>query len=135
MSGASADSILPDKDPLLCKYAAAGNNTLMQLLIQYGANINASNQRTGLTPLMYAVRNNHMPTVQFLLQCGVDISARDREGNSALVHVAGVSSTAMFGMLFDAEWPNEDQSEEIGRVFQVNLLEFSKKTFSYLKMA
>lgn len=124
MSGASPNVFLPDNDTLVCKYASAGNNTLIQLLIQYGADVNSPNQRTRVTPLMYAVtavnkQHQHVQTVRLLLECRADITLRDQRGHSVLVHAAQVKSNEIFALLFESEWPNrEDQNEEFGRAFQ-----------------
>lgn len=122
MAGATSNVLLHDKDTLLCKYASAGNNTLIQLLVQYGADVNARNQSTGLTPLMCAIKSNHFSTVELLLQCGASITVQDFKGKTALVHTASINSVEMFSLIFESEWSTDegqtdDKSNEVCKAF------------------
>jgi ankyrin repeat protein len=123
MAGASSTVYFADGDTLLCKYSAGNNAVMIQLLIQYNADVNACNQSNGLTPLMYAVKNKHLQAAQLLLQCGADVTAQDRENKSALIHAASVNSVELFALIFETEWPleheqSDDKANEVTRAFQ-----------------
>lgn len=66
--------------------ANEGNLTMVQLLIEGGANITAKT-KTGYTPLHLSLLKNHMKVARLLCQKGADIQARDREKRTPL-HVA-----------------------------------------------
>jgi ankyrin repeat domain-containing protein 17 len=88
---------------------------MIELLLQYNADVNASNQTTGLTPLMYAIRNRHLQSVQLLLQNGADISAKDLNQKSALIHAASSNSTEIFALIFDTDWQSEEEQSVVVR--------------------
>lgn len=47
---------------------------ITRLLIEYGADINATNKIFGITALMKAARNGQKETVKMLLDAGADIT-------------------------------------------------------------
>ncbi|KAI6235274.1 hypothetical protein M3Y95_00034200 [Aphelenchoides besseyi] len=125
MAGASANAHWPNGDSLIHRYARAGNNVLIQLLLQYGANVNEVNQLTSLTPLMEAVIHKNEETVRFLIECNANTSIRDSNGKTALVHAATVECVSMFVSIFETE-PLEsegkaDKSESNDRAAEVRL--------------
>src|SRR5690606_28115165 len=74
-NGANVDTkeIYSDCTPLA--YAVKNNQAaIIQLLIQYEANINAKDS-SGLTPLFWAIINNNLDIVKLLLQHKADISS------------------------------------------------------------
>jgi hypothetical protein len=75
-------------EPLLSA-AAEGNNADVFSLLHRGADINAREEDSGMTPLMYATANDHDTTVQLLLSKGAVIHLRDDEGQTALSHAKG----------------------------------------------
>ncbi|WP_322106848.1 ankyrin repeat domain-containing protein [Paraburkholderia sp. J41] len=65
-------------------YAAAnGNDDVAKLLIGYSADVNAPSPN-GTTPLMMAARGDHLSTIDFLLQHGATLGAKNQIGMSAL---------------------------------------------------
>ncbi|KAE8123785.1 hypothetical protein FH972_018714 [Carpinus fangiana] len=58
-----------------------GDIGMVELLLQYGADINASDSR-GRTPLHYCIINGRSAIVKMLLTRGADPRAIDREGNT-----------------------------------------------------
>jgi len=58
-----------------------GDIGMVELLLQYGADINASDSR-GRTPLHYCIINGRSAIVKMLLTRGADPRAVDREGNT-----------------------------------------------------
>lgn len=61
------------------------NLKIVQLLIDYGADINAKNDE-GFTPLMFAVENGNVGAVKLLLKYGAKVNVQDIYGNSILLH-------------------------------------------------
>ncbi len=47
----------------------AGNETIVRLLLDKGASVNAQVRETGWTALMYAALNGHINVVQVVLYC------------------------------------------------------------------
>lgn len=83
--------------------ALNGYARVVQLLVEYGADVNATNNK-GETPLMVAVQNSHKEsnkqdrpngafnqTIQLLLENGADINAQDKNGKTALMHVPSLT--------------------------------------------
>ncbi len=62
----------------------SGNLREIKNLIESGADINAANEESGWTPLMYAVNEGYRRIVEYLLDSGVDVHAIDNQGRSAL---------------------------------------------------
>ncbi|KAI6188270.1 hypothetical protein M3Y98_00336700 [Aphelenchoides besseyi] len=125
MAGATANAHWPNGDSLIHRYARAGNNILIQLLLQYGANVDDVNQSTSLTPLMEAVIHKNEETVRFLIECNANTSIRDANGKTALVHAATVDCVSMFVSIFETEplesEENVDKSKSNDRVAEVRL--------------
>jgi ankyrin repeat protein len=48
-----------------------------------GAQIDIEDEHEA-TPLLYAARKGHLPTIQFLVEVGAKINAQNDEGNTAL---------------------------------------------------
>ncbi len=65
--------------PPLCVAAAAGNLETIELLCQYGGDVNKSDD-CGITPLMLAAGNGYSKIVKFLVEKGADLTAIDDEG-------------------------------------------------------
>lgn len=65
---------------LACEFADIG---MLELLLQYGANINASDSR-GQTPLHRCILKGKASAVRLLLSRGADPQAMDREGKTPL---------------------------------------------------
>lgn len=72
--------------------ARYGNDAIVALLIQYGAEINATDDmRAGATPLLLAVQNSHAAIVKRLIKqkANVNLSLRDEDSeNFAPIHAA-----------------------------------------------
>jgi ankyrin repeat protein len=72
---------------VLSRAAAAGRSTLVELLLEKGADVNesfASDDEYGATPLISAAAAGHADVVTLLLTKGADPSLKDTEGKTAL---------------------------------------------------
>ena len=65
--------------------AAAGDREMVQAIIAYGVDIDATDEG-GETALFKAVRNNRLGIIDLLVAAGADVERRDhRRGNTALI--------------------------------------------------
>jgi hypothetical protein len=82
----------------LLTYAILTNqHTVIQFLVEYGADVNQ--YYLGSPPLSLAVLNNHHRTVKLLLNHGALINALDSKGNSALILAASKGDLEMTKLL------------------------------------
>jgi len=102
-------------------YAAAGKQaTVVQFLLERGADVHAANVR-GLTPLHVAAISGDVESIRLLLAAGADANARDREGQTP-AHVA----------------VTKDRGEDVLRVLKeggADLLAVERKGFTCLHVA
>ena len=83
------DTEYPDYDyelsgnPPIVYAAASGDIEAMRLLVEHGADVNATNA-IGLTPLMAGAQSGTQESVLWLLQYGAKPGATDRSGQTAL---------------------------------------------------
>lgn len=58
--------------------------TLVKLLVDRGADVNVERLDNGHTPLMYAAYGGFLPVVQYLIDAGAHVNARDLNGETPL---------------------------------------------------
>ncbi|KAL3482107.1 ankyrin repeat-containing domain protein [Aspergillus californicus] len=75
---------------------------VIRLLLQHGADINASNNRTGLTPLMFAAICNHTKMVDILLANGATVDLASAERRDALWYAVDEGHITLVDRLADA---------------------------------
>jgi len=56
--------------------ASEGNTPLGRVLLKQGADLEANNEKKGMTPLMYAAGEGHLDLVRMLLSKGADVNAK-----------------------------------------------------------
>jgi uncharacterized protein len=69
---------------LVVKASKENNKILLKKYIEYGGNINVSDNK-GYTPLIYAAYFGHEGMVDFLLKNGANACMKDNRGNTALM--------------------------------------------------
>ena len=74
---------------------------LATVLIEHGANVNATNPG-GVTALMIAAADNHANIVELLLKSGADVNARSEDGRTALSIAEANSNDALVKLLRQA---------------------------------
>ena len=67
----------------LSKASADGDLRRVIDLVAAGASINQVDSRGG-TPIMYAIRNDQFPVVEFLIASGADLNVRTKNGSSCM---------------------------------------------------
>jgi len=73
----------PDGWSQLMLAAFYGDTEISEILLNYGADINAAN-RFRFTPLLFAAQEGHLDEVKYLVESGAQISDRTLQGASAL---------------------------------------------------
>ena len=77
------------KTTVLMEAAVRGNQGVMRLLLEKGANVNMADQ-DGWTALMGATVQGLVEPVKLLLENGADVSAKNHNGETALVMATGM---------------------------------------------
>ena len=83
-----------------CKLIQAGNYSAVQSCINKGIDLNKVSNR--LTPLMYAARHNRVDIVLLLIENGVNIRKRTREGYTALKWAKRSNATESYNIIYSA---------------------------------
>ncbi|KAJ1328888.1 ankyrin repeat domain-containing protein 50 [Microdochium nivale] len=87
-------------DLILASYY--GHRTVVKLLLEKGAEIEAKDSEYGRTPLSWAAKNGHEASVKLLLEKGADIEAKDSEyGQTPLSWAAENGHEAIVKLLLE----------------------------------
>ncbi len=98
---ASIAPAAPGFDPRLYRAAEGGHRHIIEDRFKHGADLNAPNPADGRTALHAAAFNGHKKLIAYLLTCGANPNAQDKDGNTPL-HLAammghGDSTAALVG--------------------------------------
>ena len=77
----------------LWRAAAEGNEAVVKLLLEKGADLEARDSLGCRTPLWWAARNKHEAVVKLLLEKGADLEARGSLDQTPLWYAAGGGGT------------------------------------------
>ena len=91
-------------------HRAVGHEDTVQMLLAYGADVNAKTDE-GVTPLLYAALNGHLKVVDLLIKHGADVNARGTRGNSALILAAREGHFQVVKRLLEANATSGIQDE------------------------
>ncbi|PYH90103.1 ankyrin [Aspergillus ellipticus CBS 707.79] len=110
--GADVDSADDDGErPLTCA-AAAGDERMIQLLLDNDANIALEDTRHGRAPLLWAAEKGHCGAAKLLLDQGADIESKDTDGLTALGMAAMRGHEAIVELLLqngaEVDCPNSE---------------------------
>ena len=94
-------------------HRAVGHEDTVQMLLAYGADVNAKTDE-GVTPLLYAALNGHLKVVDLLIKHGADVNARGTRGNSALILAAREGHFQVVKRLLEAN-ATSGITDEIGK--------------------
>ena len=114
LAGASADHIteLRGNSPLLCLCAQEGLAEMTSLLLEFGANCNATTN-SGVSALSLAAERGHCDVVRMLVQQGAQLGLVDHGGACALLYAAQTGHLNVVGYLLSCDWPNEGFDGEL----------------------
>ena len=103
LAGAHPDGLQGQN--LILNFAATGNLDMIQLLVEFGANLNLASDAAGVTALMKATQTGHYDIVAFLLKSGAEINATDSKGSTTLVYAAKYGHNDILQLLLSQPWP------------------------------
>ncbi|KAF2661949.1 hypothetical protein K491DRAFT_586266 [Lophiostoma macrostomum CBS 122681] len=83
--------------------AEAGHTSIINVLIEAGAELDGGTGRWGFTPLQNAVKGGHIDTAQFLIAAGADINLAGGRSEPPLHIAAKAKNANMFKLLLDAD--------------------------------
>jgi ankyrin repeat protein len=89
-----------------------GRLDLIKLLIAHKANVDAATAKTKLTPLMWAIGDNHPEIAKTLIESGADVKAVTTDGFSALTFAARVGDIDTARLLIARGLPVDETGPE-----------------------
>ena len=112
LSGASPiySSGQHENAPLLSLHAQRGYEDMINLLLEFGADINGGNHE-GTTPLMFAAMEGHVEIVRTLIQNGAIVNKNDRTDMNALVYAAKMGHLPIVEYLVSCDWNCTKQND------------------------
>jgi len=109
LAGASPDHITQMRScsPLLCLAAQEGLLDLVSILLEFGANCNATTNN-GVSALALAAERGHCDVVRMLVQSGAQLGLVDHGGSCALLYASANGHLNVVGYLLSCDWPSGD---------------------------
>ena len=89
------------KGNALVEAAASGDAKSVTFLLSHGASVGIRSEK-GMTPLLYASVNGHIPVLKALLKAGAEPDAKDHDGHGSLWLVSIQGMTDAMKILLDA---------------------------------
>ncbi|XP_069189249.1 ankyrin homolog isoform X1 [Procambarus clarkii] len=90
--GVDLEYATPSGELALTAAARLNKDKVLSALVNLGAHLDV-HDGTGMTPLMYTIRNKNVEAMENLLKSGSDVNLQDNDGTSALM-LAGSSGSA-----------------------------------------
>ncbi|XP_020294791.1 protein TANC2 isoform X2 [Pseudomyrmex gracilis] len=114
LAGASPNHITEylGNAPALCMYAHEGSVEMVSLLLEFGADVELTNNQ-GCTALSLAAARGHCDVVRRLAAAGASLGHADMAGQCPLVHAARHGRLSVVGYLLACDWivPTENRTE------------------------
>lgn len=83
-------------------FACKNNNIeLVNLLIQFGANVNRSDD-LNISPIIYACKNNNIELTKLLIKSGADVNHSDNTNSTALIYASQFDNIELVKLLINA---------------------------------
>lgn len=106
----------PDGMSLIMSTSQHGYYSIVERLIELGANVNDKNDR-GWTPLILASNSGHLNLIPLLVECGADINAVDNNGQCAAMYAVYRNNIDMVKLILkhggDINMPNRCESNNL----------------------
>uniref|UniRef100_A0A0P4WIN6 Uncharacterized protein n=1 Tax=Scylla olivacea TaxID=85551 RepID=A0A0P4WIN6_SCYOL len=83
--------------------AMMGHKQVAQVLVQYGAHLDAQDHKNGWTALMQAIYHRQTSMAKFLVQCGADIGKVTHRGYTAYDFATEMLDTEMMRIFVEAQ--------------------------------
>lgn len=83
--------------------AMMGHKQVAQVLVQYGAHLDAQDHKNGWTALMQAIYHRQTSMAKFLVQCGADIGKVTHRGYTAFDFATEMLDTEMMRIFVEAQ--------------------------------
>ncbi|XP_062872108.1 protein TANC2 [Trichomycterus rosablanca] len=96
--------------PVLCVYAHMGYMETVNLLLEFGADVNGASE-SGLSPLGYAAAAGHLTIITALCAKKAKVDHVDRNGQCALVHAALRGHLEVVQYLVQCDWSSEEMQQ------------------------
>uniref|UniRef100_A0A452UP64 Tetratricopeptide repeat, ankyrin repeat and coiled-coil containing 2 n=1 Tax=Ursus maritimus TaxID=29073 RepID=A0A452UP64_URSMA len=98
--------------PILCVQSHLGYTEMVALLLEFGANVDASSE-SGLTPLGYAAAAGYLGIVVLLCKKRAKVDHLDKNGQCALVHAALRGHLEVVKFLIQCDWTMAGQQQGV----------------------
>nr|XP_056719316.1 protein TANC2 isoform X2 [Euleptes europaea] len=98
--------------PILCVQSHLGYAEMVALLLEFGANVDASSE-SGLTPLGYAAAAGYLSIVVLLCKKRAKVDHLDKNGQCALVHAALRGHLEVVKFLIQCDWAMPGQQQGV----------------------
>ncbi|XP_048372878.1 protein TANC2 isoform X2 [Sphaerodactylus townsendi] len=98
--------------PILCVQSHLGYTEMVALLLEFGANVDASSE-SGLTPLGYAAAAGYLSIVVLLCKRRAKVDHLDKNGQCALVHAALRGHLEVVKFLIQCDWAMAGQHQGV----------------------
>ncbi|XP_066219167.1 protein TANC2 isoform X4 [Saccopteryx leptura] len=98
--------------PILCVQSHLGYTEMVALLLEFGANVDASSE-SGLTPLGYAAAAGFLSIVVLLCKKRAKVDHLDKNGQCALVHAALRGHLEVVKFLIQCDWTMSGQQQGV----------------------
>ncbi|XP_058559474.1 protein TANC2 isoform X4 [Neofelis nebulosa] len=98
--------------PILCVQSHLGYTEMVALLLEFGANVDASSE-SGLTPLGYAAAAGYLSIVVLLCKKRAKVDHLDKNGQCALVHAALRGHLEVVKFLIQCDWTMAGQQQGV----------------------
>ncbi|XP_074080534.1 protein TANC2 isoform X3 [Macrotis lagotis] len=98
--------------PILCVQSHLGYTEMVALLLEFGANVDASSE-SGLTPLGYAAAAGFLSIVVLLCKRRAKVDHLDKNGQCALVHAALRGHLEVVKFLIQCDWTMAGQQQGV----------------------
>ncbi|KAI5103126.1 protein TANC2 isoform X2, partial [Silurus meridionalis] len=96
--------------PVLCVHAHLGYMDMVNLLLEFGANVDSISE-SGMTALSYAATAGHLNIVTALCKRRAKLNQLDRNGQCALVHAALRGQMEVVKFLLHSDWGVQSQEQ------------------------
>jgi ankyrin repeat protein len=101
-AGVDPDTALPGGETPLMTAARTGNVPILKTLISRRARVNAAEESTAQTALMWAAAEGHVAAITTLVDAGADVAARSRGGWTAFLFAVREGQMPAVRALLDA---------------------------------